>query len=244
MKKLTKQDQREWLIFTIILIIGMFLLQFVANKAVTAPPSWQVISNMQSNIDPDKNYTIQLKSGLAPILPEIITPPVWEMSSLLTVEPFEYKELVNVPLDNFFKTATPTAKTILPEIKVVISVNSQPANPGQVTLPTTNFKPTSPPSMQSSPTLTAPTKTPVGTNVAAQGASPTPTSTKTIQFPISTSTQASQITPTYTPTSTIVTGNIQPTIAPQPTKAPNSNKPPKPPKPPKPTKPVPPGKNK
>ena len=245
MNKLSRQDRREWLIFTIILLIGMFMLQFVANIAVAAPPSWQVKSNMDSNINPEKNYNIRLNTGIEALLPEIITPPAWEMSSLLTVEPYEYKNLSVVSLNNFFQTPTPTIMMDWQVIKNEISGNSTPTSTSQVNNPVAKIEPTILPTEQPSNTIVSPTKTTVATNISAQGASPTPTATNIFQQPTPTNTSAPQINPTNTPTSTLIVAgnNGQPPSPPVPTTASKPTKAPKPVKAPKPTKSIPPGKN-
>ena len=236
MNKLSRQDRREWLIFTIFLLIGIFLLQFVANIAVAVPPNWRVQSNMDSKLNPDKDFNIQLNSSIEEILPEIITPPAWEVSSLLTVEPFEYHNLAVVPMDNFFQTPTPTAIKDWQEIKVALSGFTTQTNNPNMNNQIANLQPTSQPS-----TITQ-SQNPTATSGPAKVSNPT--STQTNQIPTKTNTSPPQLTPTNTPTTTpVISAGSQPTTTPSPTLGSKPTKAPRATKEPKPTKSTSPGKN-
>lgn len=74
----TRQDLRDWLTITIIILIGFLLLILAGSMAIRFSPSWELAATMSSNIDPNSDFLTHRPSGFIPALDvAILTPPAW-----------------------------------------------------------------------------------------------------------------------------------------------------------------------
>ena len=202
-------DRRDWLLFTAMLIIGIFLLQFSVNIASSVPGSWEVESNLESNLDPDGKIGIKLKAEIHPVLPEIMTPPAWDTDQLLTPITQEDAPSTVVPLAYFNPTNTPV-------VNAQGEILGQGSNP--VDSPGLHASETAMVTQAASPT-SKPSSTPTAT-LAKGSATPTQTQTPTLT---TTSTATKTPFPTYTPTATSTVVKASPTATPRPTRTPKNS---------------------
>ena len=198
-----KKVLREWLLFSIMLAFGIFLLQFTATVASAVPADWQISASILSDLDPDADFRQKKIVVVQPVLPEIMTPPAWDLELLLTPEPADHEQAIIVPVADFAQSPTPAVT------KVTNRLASEPANQanqgesGEVN-PTDQWF--------SSPTTSVPdtqvTSTPTLV-VSSSNSTPVPAITST----------STQLQPSASPTPTLP-GSGKPTKEPRPTKEP------------------------
>jgi hypothetical protein len=173
---------RDLLIFLLILLLGFVCVWGTAQMAVKPGRSWQASANMFSEVDPLWGFE-DIEAGelrLNPLRPEVMTPPVWDLTRLAPVgTPVVVPAVTFPPIAGI--TSTP---------QQVVGVPTTPAPGETATLGETVTPPTFTPTPTQSRTPT-PTRTPTGT--------PTPTNTPT---PTPTGTPTPTHTPTPTPTDT------------------------------------------
>ena len=80
------QENREWLLILLLLLLGGICLQGVARAATRLPSLWTASTDMYSKLDPDESYEVQWRMIVEPLRPEIMTPPVWSTGTYLTPE--------------------------------------------------------------------------------------------------------------------------------------------------------------
>ena len=80
--KSTERERRDWVIFVLILLIGIVMMLCTGQYAVALLPRWSVQADVNSNLNPDDSYTKQNLAVVEPIKPEILTPPAWQDSIL------------------------------------------------------------------------------------------------------------------------------------------------------------------
>lgn len=203
--------QWEWLIVAGLFIAGTAGSLCVAQAAIALPPTWSVSAKMSSQLDPDATFTGNAVK-IAPLLPEIMTPPPWNEAALLQPEREGY-------------TLVPVA-VFEPSTSLPASIS------GRTPLPT----PTSSPIPFAGVTLTPPVSSPVSSTSTTRPAA----TLAEITFTPS-ATPASSLTttpkPTQTPQPTQPGKTPKPSKTPKPTNPPKPTDPPKPTKPPKPTDP-------
>lgn len=118
----TRQDLRDWLIITIIILIGFLLLIWAGSMAIRFAPSWQLAATMQSNLDPNSDFLTNRPSGFIPAVDAaILTPPAWI---------------------NFFQTPGATAPVRTPQ-PTSTSFSISPTVAASTNEPTTTVTPTS-----------------------------------------------------------------------------------------------------
>jgi hypothetical protein len=187
--RIPEREGRDLLLLGAIVLLGVFLMFLSGQFAIRMLPRWNVPSDMQSNIDPnlrlDSGSDALASVGLAPLRPEIQTPPAWQRTFL-----------------------TPQANLdLLNEVPVVVvaPVTSQPTwTATQAAAPTEIQPPTATATL-----LLTPTPFPTNTMVYVfptwtfTPKPPEPTFTPT-HTPTLTLTPSLTFTPTYTPTNTPV----------------------------------------
>ena len=157
------QEDREWLLILLLLLLGGICLQGVARAATRLPSLWTASTNMYSKLDPDESYEVQWRMIVEPLRPEIMTPPVWSPGTSPTPEK-RGKGLVVSPA-SFGPTRTPEP-TETPKPPEVAQPTRVPEPTKEIKLtetpkPTLQVKPTETPK----PTLEVkPTKTPKPTD--------------------------------------------------------------------------------
>jgi len=78
-----KQERRDLALF-LLTLVGIFAcLMVVAQLAILQARAWQLPANMLSDLNPDPSYNIQ-GTPIEPLRPEVLTPPPWNLSRLLT----------------------------------------------------------------------------------------------------------------------------------------------------------------
>jgi len=218
-----KKELREWILFTVMLMFGIFLLQFTANIATAVPANWIVNANILSDRNPDQEFTLREIAEVQPIMPEIMTPPAWDLQTLLTVEPGDNAQSTIVPVVSFHQSPTPSM-VFNPQARALDPTEQTNQGNGELNTPTAqaNLAPTtvyqgilitpSPtgsiflPSYTASPTLPS---TPTMAVIIIATSTPGPTMTSTLA--------QSQPPSSATPTPP----NNRPTREPKPTKEPN-----------------------
>jgi len=207
---------RDLLIFLLILLLGFVCLWGTAQMAVKPDRSWQAPANMFSEVDPLRGFE-EIEAGelqLNPLRPEVMTPPVWDLTRLAPVgTPIVVPAVTFAPIARI--TSTPQQVVEVP----TTPAPSETATPGETVTPST-VTPTPPRTFTPTPT---PTRTPTGTPTPTRTPSPTPTSTRTAT---PTPTRTSSPTPTDTPslpprpTTETPTPTNTPTNTPTPTDTP------------------------
>ncbi len=221
-----KRERRGLLLLIFMLLCGLLTMVIVGRLAARLSPRWTLPnSSMNSNFDPDKEYA-SLPPGqpVAPLLPEIATPPLWWDTFLTPVGPLNPPILpivTFVPPATLTPTVTQTTGSPWPTAsQQVTSVPSAtwtslpfytwtPVIYPTLLFPTRTFTPRPTNLSTSTATLTA-TITPTITITLTATNSPTGTATPTeTGTPTATPTETSTPTQTATPTETA-------TIAPPP----------------------------
>jgi hypothetical protein len=84
--RIPDREKRDLLLMAAIVLLGVFLMFLSGQFAIRMLPRWSVPSDMQSNIDPnlrlDSGSDALASVGLAPLRPEIQTPPAWQRTFL------------------------------------------------------------------------------------------------------------------------------------------------------------------
>jgi len=222
-KKRTRRD----LLALLLLLLAVFACLFAtAQFAITPAGSWQVPANMLSELNPDNLRRSQVP--VEPLRPEVLTPPAWDPSHLLTPvgKGVVVSPMVFVPVPS----STPTPIKVV-EVPTSASATAKPEPPTSLPtgtpLPTATSRPTALPTRTPLPTRVLPTNTPLPTPVPPTDTPepppppPPPTATPTSPLPPRPDTATPTVTgtPTNTPTATGGPTNT-PTPTPTPTNTP------------------------
>ncbi len=233
-KKRTRRD----VLALLLLLLAVFVCLFVtAQLAITPAGTWQVPANMLSELNPDN---LRRSQGIVePLRPEVLTPPAWDPSHLLTpvgkgvvVSPIVFFPppkgtaaptlVAQVPTPTAKPTATPEPPTRVPTSTPVPTATPRPtALPTRTpVLPTASATPLPtpvPPTDTPEPPPPEPsTPTPTRQVPPPDTATPTPTG-----LPTATATPTPTGTPTPTPTG-VPTDTPTPTGTPTPTPTPTN----------------------
>ena len=187
--KSNERERRDWVIFLLILLIGIVLMLCAGQSAVAMLPRWSVQADVNSNLNPDDSYAKQHLAIIEPVKQEILTPPAWK-DSILTPQAAVTGTAIVIPMGVFgTETRIPTEESS-PTISSTVST-SLPT----VTAVTTSTNP---------PTLTR-TATPTKTTTITQTSSVTQTRTSTRTYTLTytnTRTNTATVTRTNTPSPT------------------------------------------
>jgi hypothetical protein len=217
--RLLDRDRRYWILFALLLLLGVISMLCAGQIAVRALPNWSVNADIGSNIDPNQRYLSQKGTVVfEPILAAILTPPAWKYT-FLTPEPGT-SNLATVIVGIFNPEATPEIKptevatqfTVIPTGTPVSSPTAVATNTLVVIPPLPTRTPTrvvivNTPTYTITPTSTSTlTMTSTSTYTETPTATPTSTSTSTVTSTV-TSTSTSTNTPslTFTPSQTFIT---------------------------------------
>jgi hypothetical protein len=203
--KTIERERRDWIIVPIILLIGFMCVIVAGQWALRFSPNWKLNADMDSNLDPNRDFLTRRPSGfIEPVDPSILTEPVWINLFLTPGVSF----ITGTPFPGVTNTSSFTASTIT---RTPISIASATNTNVVIASPTNTFiyyPPTSSSTSQPKPTATSTaspvyTSTPTAVITVTQTLTPTPTqpSTATSTF---TPTPTATATPTFTntPTST------------------------------------------
>ncbi len=221
-KKRTRRD----LLALLLLLLAVFACLFAtAQCAITPAGSWQVPANMLSDLNPDKDLR-RSQALVEPLRPEVLTPPAWDPSHLLTPvgKGVVVSPMVFVPVPQ--GTATPIKVVEVPTSAASATATPEPPTrlPTGTPLPTSTPRPTALPTRTPLPTPVLPTNTPPPTPVPPTEKPPRPpTATPTSPLPPRPDTVTPTATrlPTGTPTPT-PTGTPMPTPTNTPTPTPTA----------------------
>ena len=168
------QEDREWLLILLLLLLGGICLQGVARAATRLPSLWTASTNMYSKLNPDESYEAQWRMIVEPLRPEIMTPPVWSTGTYLTPEKRGKGPVVSPASLGPTRTPEPTETPKPPEVAQPTRVPepTQEIKPTETPKPTLEVKPTETPK----PTLEfKPTTTPMPTDKPKPTKEPRPT---------------------------------------------------------------------
>jgi len=191
--KVPEQERRDWFIVPIILIIGFLCVIIAGQWALRFAPSWELKTNMDSNLDPNSDFLTRRPGGfIEPVDASILTQSGW--INLFLTPGASFATGTRFPS----LTSTPTASPVLP---TTVSSLTNTAVATASPTPAFVFYPSTPSSTSKpKPTRTSgPSATSTPTTTVAFGSTPTGTSTPTT---IATSTSTFTSTPTVTATST------------------------------------------
>jgi hypothetical protein len=196
--KVPEQERRDWFIIPMILIIGFLCVIIAGQWALRFAPSWELKTNMDSNLDPNGDFLTRRPGGFVePVDASILTQPGWlnlfltpgasfatgtrfpSLTSTPTASPVMPTIVSSVTMTNIVITATPTlAFVFLPS---TASATSKP-KPTHTNGPSATHTPTSTVAFGLTPTDTSiptATETSISTSTATPTATPTSTSTST-----------------------------------------------------------------
>jgi hypothetical protein len=210
--KASEHERRDWIIIPVILLLGFLCVILAGQWALRFSPSWKLNADMDSNLDPNRDFLTRRPGGFVePVDPRILTQPAW-INLFLTP-------------DASFITGTPlptaTAKSFTTSIitHTPISISSATNTAVVISSPTSTFiyyPPTSSSTPKPKPTATLTassihTSTPTAVVTVSQTSIATTTPSFTATFtstptttatPTSTNISTATDTPTNTPTST------------------------------------------
>jgi hypothetical protein len=198
-----KRDRPAWPLFLIILLMGICFMLAAGQVAIQLVPTWSLIADVDSNIDPnDQLVKWSDSTRLEPVSAEILTQPAWRATYL-----------------------TPGASIFVPPIVIGIPTSTSEANNTQLPPPTqepgVSVTPGQPTAVSSStpiiiiiiPTSTSvpPTRTKAPTKVPTDMPTVTPTGTGTATVTATSTIPVTTYTPTSTGTATLLAFTETPT---------------------------------
>jgi hypothetical protein len=197
-------EKRDFLLMTVIVLLGIFLMFLSGQFAIRPMPRWNVNSDMLSNIDPNNSAAKVDRAGIMPLRPEILTPKPWQQGFLTPGPDLEFSIPVPVVIVEPV-TRQPTQAS--PATEEPAETQTQLATATLTLVPTSTLFP--------NPTLIVAIPTTTFTHTLAPSATftftPTPsvtnTATPTATF---TATLTPAFTPTFTPAPTFTLTPITP----------------------------------
>jgi hypothetical protein len=79
----TERERRDWILLPIIVLLGILFMYLAGQRAIRMAPSWHVVADMASNLDPNAQFQEAGVAGvIEPVRAEILTPPVWAKTYL------------------------------------------------------------------------------------------------------------------------------------------------------------------
>lgn len=162
--KQVEHERRDWVIVFVILLSGLLCVFLASGLALRFAPSWQLSTNMGSDLNPDSDYLTHPSGFVEAIDSAIQTPPVW-MGFFLTEgaiiptrvrmtdtpAPFPTSTTRVVPSSTKYNTGTPTntfvylpftrTATLNPVFTKTPKATSTSTAPGTATGTATNIPP-------------------------------------------------------------------------------------------------------
>ncbi|MCF6277560.1 MAG: DUF11 domain-containing protein [Anaerolineales bacterium] len=154
--KFPQRLRREWIIFLLLLPLGVLSMFAVGQAAIRMPPTWRVHADMDSHIDPMLYITAQSAGMIEPLRAEIMTQPVWA-DTYLTPQAKRTLSPGGTPASPL-ATVTPTA-TVTSALPTATSLSTNTPIPTS-----TVYYPPPPPTNTQKPKPPAPTSTNTPTN--------------------------------------------------------------------------------
>jgi hypothetical protein len=194
--KTVEQEQQDWIVILIILVIGFLFVIIAGQLAVRFSPSWNLNTNMESHINPNSAFLTRRPSGfIEPVDASILTAPVWIDNfltpgvSIVTGTPFPRGTFTSSPAPTTVSSATNTPVIATSPTSTLVFIPSTPSS-------TPKPKPTKT-NPSSTDTSDTPTFVPSATSTTSSAFTATPTSTMS---PTATSTPTATQTPVTIPT--------------------------------------------
>ena len=200
----TENEKRDWAVIALILLLGLLWILLAGGWALRFAPLWELDTNVESNIDPNRDFLTRKPEGfIEPVDAAILTNPAWinefltPGASFFTATPFPTTANIS------FTTSTPgtpvTTQTTA-TATTALATNTALANPTNTLLyvpPSPSSTPRSDPAATSTSIITSPT--PASTSTGAPTFTSTPTASA---MPSQTFTPTVTSTPTATATFT------------------------------------------
>ena len=188
--KITLRERRDLFLLALLVLLGVLLMLIAGQFAVRLLPRWNVPSDMDSRLNLEVEIPQNSSFSIAPLRPEILTPPSWGLSFL-----------------------TPGVDDLAPVNVVPVVILGNTTTPVFGTTSTNTNTPAATATLADSATPTEfPTLTPFPTNTLVYVF---PTITNTPIKPANTAT-FTPIPPTFTPSSTF-TQTLTPSLTPSET---------------------------
>jgi hypothetical protein len=207
-------ERPDWIIVTVILVIGFLCVIVAGQLALRFAPNWQLAANMDSHLDPNSTFTAGRSDGpIGPVSSAILTRPAWWDVFLTPGAIFVTGTPVPAPTRTRLASATPT--TIPSATNTARAVQSPTGTfiyippsrtpirkatdvPPSPIIPTETFMP-----------LWTPTQTATDRSIATGTVTPTSTVTQTATGTMTaTPTSTATLTMTATSTATFTPGPI------------------------------------
>src|SRR5205809_5621378 len=99
-----ERGRRDWILFAIIIPVGILLMFLAGQQAIQMLPRWNVNADMNSNLDPNNPGGGQGLGFIEPLRAEIQTPAAW-MATFLTPHPGQDASQTPAPLVIFDPSA-------------------------------------------------------------------------------------------------------------------------------------------
>jgi uncharacterized repeat protein (TIGR01451 family) len=76
--KTPERERHGWILVAVLLLLGLLCVLMAGNWAIRFSPSWRLVADMGSGLDPNRGYLTRPAENLVPPLdPAILTQPVW-----------------------------------------------------------------------------------------------------------------------------------------------------------------------
>ena len=73
-----ERERHGWILVAVLLLLGLLCVLMAGNWAIRFSPSWRLVADMGSGLDPNSGYLTRPADNLVPPLdPAILTQPVW-----------------------------------------------------------------------------------------------------------------------------------------------------------------------
>ena len=143
-EKEKEEPRRDLLLILLIVPLGVLCMFLTGQQAIKLAPSWTLVADMGSNLDPDVDFAAKTVPELMePVNSDILTQPVW---GNLFLTPNAVIPTRNIPT----KAPTPqTLPTTQPTASIPTSLPTLVPPPTTIVLPPP--QPTSPPPQPTSP---------------------------------------------------------------------------------------------
>jgi hypothetical protein len=156
----TERERRDWILLPIIVLLGILFMYLAGQRAIRMAPSWHVVADMASNLDPNAQFQEAGVAGvIEPVRAEILTPPVWAKTYLTPGANNGGSGMV-APAGPASNSPTPVAPSPTPVAPTATPVSASPTPTAVVTQAPTYVAP-QPTATKKKDKPPAPTATPV-----------------------------------------------------------------------------------
>ncbi len=158
-----ERERRDWILLPIIVLLGILFMYLAGQRAIRMAPSWHVVADMASNLDPNAQFQEAGVAGvIEPVRAEILTPPVWAKTYLTPGANNGGSGMV-APAGPASNSPTPVAPSPTPVEPTATPVSASPTPTAVVTQPPAYVPPQPTATKKKKDKPPAPTATPVPT---------------------------------------------------------------------------------